>query len=185
MQVYQLCITWIKVTIYRHINYLSYPYDKEAHPDPGNSPNHCLFVPALSGFRFSSGPTTPGLPVILEYIIPCSWLNSASGGPPLLLTPMLLCLQQVLPPSTGLLCPLPVPSQPWSHIGMDVVTGFPPLQGNDAILTIVDRFSKAMHFVPLSKRLTASETADLLVQRLQPQNWKNYFCRKLWWILWL
>ncbi len=78
---------------------------------------------------------------------------------------MLLCLQQVLSPSTGLLRPLPVPSQPWSHIGLDVVTGFPPLQGNDAILTIVDRFSKAVHFVPLSKRPTASETADLLVHR--------------------
>ncbi len=63
---------------------------------------------------------------------------------------------------TGLMRPLSVPSRPWIHIGMDFVTRLPPSQGNDTIL-IVDRFSKAVHFVPLSKLPSASETADLLV----------------------
>ncbi|XP_061105381.1 uncharacterized protein LOC133133290 [Conger conger] len=40
----------------------------------------------------------------------------------------------------GLLQPLPVPSRPWSHIGVDFVTGLPPSEGNTTILTVVDRF---------------------------------------------
>lgn len=34
------------------------------------------------------------------------------------------------------------------------------------IITLVDRFYKAVHFVPLSKLLTALETADLLVYNI-------------------
>lgn len=34
------------------------------------------------------------------------------------------------------------------------------------ILTIVDRFSKAIHLVALSKLPSASETADLLIQHV-------------------
>lgn len=64
-------------------------------------------------------------------------------------------------PSAGLLRPLPIPNQPWSHI---VVTALPPLNSNTTIIfTGVDHFSKAVYFVPLSKLPTASETADLLV----------------------
>lgn len=69
-------------------------------------------------------------------------------------------------PSSGLLLPLPIPSRPWSHIAMDFVTGLPPSRGNTVILTIVDRFSKAAHFVALHKLPTAKETADLLVQHV-------------------
>ena len=39
----------------------------------------------------------------------------------------------------------------------------PPSKGNTAILTIVDRFAKAVHFVPLPGLPSAAETADLLV----------------------
>lgn len=46
------------------------------------------------------------------------------------------------------------------------ITGLPISQGNNTILTIVDRFSKAMHFVALPKLPTARETADLLVQHV-------------------
>uniref|UniRef100_A0AAQ4QR85 Gypsy retrotransposon integrase-like protein 1 n=1 Tax=Gasterosteus aculeatus aculeatus TaxID=481459 RepID=A0AAQ4QR85_GASAC len=63
----------------------------------------------------------------------------------------------------GLLRPLPIPHRPWSHIAVDFVTGLPPSEGNTVILTIVDRFSKAVHFVPLPKLPSALETANLLV----------------------
>lgn len=53
-------------------------------------------------------------------------------------------------PPAGLLNPLVVPCCPWSHITVDFVTGFPPLDGNTAILTVVDHFSKAFHFIPLT-----------------------------------
>lgn len=62
-------------------------------------------------------------------------------------------------PPAGMLCPLPIPGRPWSHIALDFVTGLPQSQGNTTILTIVDRFSKAVHFVALPKLPTAHETA--------------------------
>ena len=49
---------------------------------------------------------------------------------------------------------------------LDFVTGLPPSNHFTTILTIVDRFSKAVHFVPLIKLPSASETAHLLVQHV-------------------
>ena len=66
-------------------------------------------------------------------------------------------------PPSGYLRPLPVPERPWSHIVLDFVTGLTPSQGNSVILTIIDQFSKAVHFIALSKLHSAKETADLLV----------------------
>ena len=55
--------------------------------------------------------------------------------------------------------------RPWSHIALDFVTGLTPSQGHTAVLSIVDRFSKAAHFIPLKKLPSALETADLLVNQ--------------------
>lgn len=60
----------------------------------------------------------------------------------------------------GLLHPLPIPNRPCSHIALDLVTGHPPSQGRSTIMTIVDRFSKAVHFVFLPKLPSAMETAQ-------------------------
>jgi len=49
---------------------------------------------------------------------------------------------------------------------MDFVTGLPPSEGNTVILTIVDRFSKAVHFIPLPKLPSALETATLITQHV-------------------
>ena len=69
-------------------------------------------------------------------------------------------------PPADLLRPLPIPGRPWSHIGLDFVTGLPPSNGHTVVLTIVDRFSKAVHFIALPKLPTASETAQLLVKHV-------------------
>ncbi|KAI3361705.1 hypothetical protein L3Q82_002064 [Scortum barcoo] len=69
-------------------------------------------------------------------------------------------------PPSGLLQPLSVPGRPWSHIALDFVTGLPPSNGKTVILTIVDRFSKAAHFVAPAKLPTARETADLLANHV-------------------
>uniref|UniRef100_A0A3P8NIY2 Gypsy retrotransposon integrase-like protein 1 n=2 Tax=Astatotilapia calliptera TaxID=8154 RepID=A0A3P8NIY2_ASTCA len=66
----------------------------------------------------------------------------------------------------GLLHPLTTPHRPWSHIALDFVTGLPNSAGKTTILTIVDRFSKAAHFIALDKLPTASETAKLLVEHV-------------------
>uniref|UniRef100_A0A4W6C473 Integrase catalytic domain-containing protein n=1 Tax=Lates calcarifer TaxID=8187 RepID=A0A4W6C473_LATCA len=66
----------------------------------------------------------------------------------------------------GLLRPLPIPHRPWSHIAVDFVTGLPPSDGNNTILTVIDRFSKSVHFIPLSKLPSALETANLLIQHV-------------------
>lgn len=69
-------------------------------------------------------------------------------------------------PPADLLLPLPILSRPWSHIAVDFITGLPLSGGNTVILTIVDRFSKSVHFVPLPKLSTALEGADLLMSHV-------------------
>uniref|UniRef100_A0A3P9JP29 Integrase catalytic domain-containing protein n=1 Tax=Oryzias latipes TaxID=8090 RepID=A0A3P9JP29_ORYLA len=52
------------------------------------------------------------------------------------------------------------------HIALDFVTGLPPSQGNSVVLTIIDRFSKFVHFVPLPQLPSATQTADVLVNHV-------------------
>lgn len=46
------------------------------------------------------------------------------------------------------------------------VTGLPISAGNTVILTVVDRFSKAAHFIPLPKLPSAKETAQIMVDHV-------------------
>uniref|UniRef100_A0A4W6CYI1 Integrase catalytic domain-containing protein n=1 Tax=Lates calcarifer TaxID=8187 RepID=A0A4W6CYI1_LATCA len=69
-------------------------------------------------------------------------------------------------PPAGELLPLPVPGRPWSHIALDFVTGLPPSKGKTVILTVVDRFSKAAHFIALNKLPSAFETAQLMIKHV-------------------
>lgn len=52
----------------------------------------------------------------------------------------------------GLLQPLPIPKGPWREVTMDFITELPPSRMNgmvyDAILVIVDRFTKMAHYIP-------------------------------------
>jgi transposase InsO family protein len=60
---------------------------------------------------------------------------------------------------TGLLQPLPVPSSVWTDIAMDFVEGFPKVGGKSVILTVVDRFSKFAHFIPVGHPYSAASVA--------------------------
>ena len=62
----------------------------------------------------------------------------------------------------GFLQPLSVPRQHWSHVALDFVTGLPDSRGMTTVLTIVDRFSKFVHFVALPKLPSSKETVELL-----------------------
>lgn len=68
-------------------------------------------------------------------------------------------------PNSGLLQPLPIPEQPWSHIVLDFVTGLPLSQGHMVIITL-DHFSKAAHFIPLAKLPSSKQTAKTLVHQV-------------------
>jgi hypothetical protein len=59
----------------------------------------------------------------------------------------------------GLLQPPPVPSEVWSDISMDFGEGFPKVGGKSVILTVVDRFSKFAHFIPLGHPYSAASVA--------------------------
>ena len=73
-------------------------------------------------------------------------------------------------PPAGLLRLLPTPGRPWSDIALDFVTGLPNTpKGNTTILTVVDRFSKMVHFVALPKLPSVAETAVVPLHGI-PQN---------------
>ncbi|QRV84680.1 Retrotransposable element Tf2 protein [Ceratobasidium sp. AG-Ba] len=63
----------------------------------------------------------------------------------------------------GLLNPIELPSQPWDHINYDLITGLPESEGFDAILTVVDRMSRMVHFIPTTSRASAVDVANLFV----------------------
>ncbi|QRW16712.1 Retrotransposable element Tf2 protein [Rhizoctonia solani] len=62
--------------------------------------------------------------------------------------------------------PLEVPPYPFHTILYDFITGFPKSQGHDAILVVIDSFSKFGHFIPTSKKVTSKGLADLFVTHI-------------------
>jgi transposase InsO family protein len=68
----------------------------------------------------------------------------------------------------GRLEPHPVPEGAWTRIGADFVISLPRTRrGKDAILVIIDAFTKMAHFIPVTmKGLTAKVFADLLVSEV-------------------
>lgn len=61
----------------------------------------------------------------------------------------------------GLLQPLPISPSPWHGVSMDFITCLPESQGYDAILVMVDCFSKLAHMVPTRRTPTTLETAKI------------------------
>ncbi len=61
----------------------------------------------------------------------------------------------------GLLQPLPIPERPWESVSMDFMVSLPPSKGFDAIMVVVDRFSKMAHFIPTKDEATVQEIGRL------------------------
>ena len=51
--------------------------------------------------------------------------------------------------SADLLPPLPIPTVVWAGVALDFIEGLPRVGGKFVILTVMDRFSKYAHFIPL------------------------------------
>ncbi|KAA8911814.1 hypothetical protein TRICI_003698 [Trichomonascus ciferrii] len=63
----------------------------------------------------------------------------------------------------GYLKPLPAPSRPFESISLDFMTDLPASDGHDAILVIVDRFSKYTIAIQRTKSLPADELFSIFV----------------------
>lgn len=143
-------------------------------PDPGGGPLNRLFVPlavrsqVLRWAHESRLSGHPGIRRMISWLRRSFWWPCLEGDARAYVLACTTCARNKAShrPPVGLLRPLPVPHRPWSHIAVDFVTGFPLSDANTVILTVVDRFSKAAHFIPLPKLPSACETADLLVQHV-------------------
>ena len=140
-------------------------------PDPGTGPPNRLFVPetvrseVLQWGHSSRLTCHPGANRTLSFLQQMFWWPNMARDTREFVAACSVCARgkSTHKPPAGLLRPLPIPSRPWSHIAVDFVTGLPPSQGNTVILTVVDRFSKMVHYIPLAKLPSALETANLLV----------------------
>ena len=70
----------------------------------------------------------------------------------------------------GLLHPLETPSLPWEHISADFITDLSLSHGFDAILTVVDQFSKEVELIPCTKSCSALDMAKLFMHKV----WKHH-----------
>mgnify|MGYP002655008442 CR=1 FL=1 len=66
----------------------------------------------------------------------------------------------------GTLQPMPIPKEPWSVVGMDLITDLPQSGGYDTIVSFVDLFTKAAHFTPTNKTCSAQQLATLFLNNV-------------------
>eukprot|EP00253_Pinus_taeda_P012702 PITA_12702 len=67
----------------------------------------------------------------------------------------------------GLLQPLPIPEWKLENISMDFITWLPRIKkGNDSIMVLVDKLSKAAHFIPAQSTYKAVQIAHLFMQNV-------------------
>ena len=63
----------------------------------------------------------------------------------------------------GLLKPLPIPSKLWQSIALEFIKNLPISKGFNAILAVVDRYTKVAHFLPCTKEISNEEIAEIVI----------------------
>jgi hypothetical protein len=67
----------------------------------------------------------------------------------------------------GLLQPLPIPEWKLDMVTMDFITGLPRTsKQHDSILVVVDKLTKAAHFIPLKTTHRATDVADIFLKEV-------------------
>ena len=67
----------------------------------------------------------------------------------------------------GLLQPLFIPSWKWEIISLDFVTGLPKNHNlNDSIMVVVNKLSKATHFLLVKTTYKAANIADIFLKQI-------------------
>jgi hypothetical protein len=67
----------------------------------------------------------------------------------------------------GLLQPLPIPEWKWDVVTMDFITGLPRTsKQHDSIMVVVDKLTKAAHFIPLKTTHRAADVADIFLKEV-------------------
>ena len=67
----------------------------------------------------------------------------------------------------GLLHPIDTPEQRWHTVTMDFITGLPVTKhGHDAIIVVVDKMSKMVHYIPTVTAIDAPSTATLFINNV-------------------
>ena len=68
---------------------------------------------------------------------------------------------------TGLLQPLPIPDWKWEIISLDFITGLPKnKKQNDYVMVVVDKLSKASHFILVKTTYTTAKIAEIFMKEM-------------------
>jgi hypothetical protein len=68
---------------------------------------------------------------------------------------------------TGLLQPLPIPEWKWEVVTMDFITGLPrTTKLHDSIIVVVDKLTKAAHFIPLKTTHKAADVVNIFIREV-------------------
>ena len=66
----------------------------------------------------------------------------------------------------GLLEPLPIRSKMWQSNALDFITDLPISKGFNAILIVVDRYTKMTNFLPCTKEISSEETVEIVMREV-------------------
>jgi transposase InsO family protein len=66
----------------------------------------------------------------------------------------------------GLLQPLDILTTVWADVAMDFDEGFPRINGKSVVLTVVDKFSKVVHFIALGHPYTVTSVSRAFIDTI-------------------
>ncbi|KAG1941502.1 retrotransposable element [Pimephales promelas] len=142
----------------------------QTEPAPPGGPEGRIYVPSclrpslMDSVHTSPGFGHPGSHQTLSFIQQRYWWPNMTQDVSRYVKGCLTCAMAKVPRRLpeGKLVPLPVPTRPWSHLGVVFITDLPSSDSHSCALIVVDHFSKACKLILLPGLPTAFETAEAL-----------------------